>query len=281
MVARRDAFDDIADELYGLPVKDFTAARTAAAAQAKNDGDTELAGRIAQLKKPNTAGWLANQLVRRHPKEIEDLADLGETLRDAMRRLAGDELRQAAGRQQQAVYALVQLAEQVAAEQGQGASADAKRGLEQTLHAALVDPEVAAELTAGRLTGPLSRTGFPDIAIGSAAAFAPPAPAKPKSGKTPGKAGKDADEEAEERQAERQAIAEAEAAATAYKEAQKAVERLEKAVGQAKAAVERLNDELETALNEQNRTEAELRRARREMRAAEQAARRAAQRLPQ
>lgn len=278
MVAGRDAFDDVADELYGLPLKEFTPARSAAAARAKADGDPGLAGRIGELKKPNTAGWLANQLVRRHPDEVKGLVDLGETLRDAMRRLAGDELRQSAGQQQQAVYALVQRAEKVAAAAGQGVSADARRGLEQTLHAALVDPQVGAELTAGRLTGPLSRTGFPDIAIGDLAPAgvwtgerteAPTAPKK--EAKAPARRAEDE---------ERQARAEAEAAAKAYAQARSAVEDLEGAVATAKEKVERLTEQLDIAMNEQNRTEADLRRARREARAAEQAARRAAQRLP-
>lgn len=279
MVAGRDAFDDVADELYGLPLKEFTAARTAAAARAKEGGDPALAGRIGELKKPNTVGWLANQLVRRHPEGVRGLVDLGETLRDAMRRLAGDELRQSAGRQQQTVYALVQQAVQVAGAQSQGISADAKRGLEQTLHAALVDPQVAAELTAGRLTGPLSRTGLPDIPIGD---LAPPSrkpdQGRPDQSRRPDQRRTDQDRRKAD---EDTAIAEAAAAAKAYAQAQHSAEQLEEAVRAAKEKVQRLTEQLDTAMNEQNRREAELRQARREVRSTEQAARRAAQRLPE
>lgn len=259
----------MADGLYGLPLAEFTAARTEAVARAKQDGDAELARRIGELRKPVMAGWIANQLVRAYPDEVASLVELGASLRDAMRRLDGDELRQAAGQQQQAVYALVQRAEAMA---GQGISAEAKRGLEQTLHAALVDPGVAGALVAGRLTGPLSRSGFPDIVIGDLAPAA----------RTPGTAArpqKSAPKEAVDEDA--QARAEAEAAAQAYAQAQRTVEEREQTARAAKDKVERLNDELETALGEQHRAEADLRTARREARFAEQAARRAVQRLPQ
>jgi hypothetical protein len=267
-VAGRDEFDEVADELYGLALADFTAARTAAVAKAKQDGNAELARRIGELRKPVMAGWIANQLVRAYPDEVAKLAALGATLRDAMRRLDGEELRQAAGQQQQAVYGLVQRAEKLTP---QGISAEAKRGLEQTLHAALVDPGVADALMAGRLTGPLSRSGFPDIVVGDLAAV----PTGPSiSRPAPLKRVPEVDPEEQNR-------AEAQAAAQKYATALQAVEEREGIARAAKEQVERLNEELEAALGAQHRAEADLRTARREARSAEQAARRAAQRLPQ
>ena len=260
-MAGRDAYDEVADELYGLPLKDFTPARSAAVAKAKQEGDRELARRIGELRKPTTAGWVANQLARRHPDQVQGLVDLGEGLRDAMRRLAGDELRQSAGRQQQAVYALVRQAESLTS-----LSAETKRGLEQTLHAAIVDPEVAAQLTAGRLTGPLSRTGFPDLEI-------TPGVAEPVRKAVPSPqrrtAGREMDHVREE----------AERAAAAYSAAQRAAVEAERVVRKARGKVERLREELDEALTEQNRAEAHLRSARREVRESDQAAQRAARRL--
>jgi hypothetical protein len=253
-------YDEIADELYGLPLKDFTAARTAAVTKAKQDGDPDLARRIGELRKPTSVGWLANQLSRKNAEQIQGLADLGQTLRDAMRRLAGDELRKSAGRQQQAVYALVREAEKLTA-----VSAETKRGLEQTLHAAIVDPQVAAELVRGRLTGTLTRSGFPEMQLDPAAA----APAPP----SPQKAQRAARRDRELLRAE------AERAAQAYAQAQQTQAEAEQAAREAQARVEQLRDELDAALTEQNRAESEVRSARREVREADQAAQRAARRL--
>src|SRR5206468_2334360 len=85
-------FDAVADELYTLPRDEFTAARTERAKEAKAR-EPDLAKQIGQLRKPTVAAWLVNQVSRRHPREIEELADIGEKLRSAHQKLAGDQLR--------------------------------------------------------------------------------------------------------------------------------------------------------------------------------------------
>jgi hypothetical protein len=155
------SLDEIAWELYGLEPADFTAARNAKAKEAKQGGDKELAAAITALGKPTMVGWLANQLIRQYPDEMHALLELGESLREATASLAGDQLKELSRQQRQVVYALVQQARGLAGAAGHPASEDTARGLEETLHAALADPAAAAELAAGRLTGVLSRTGFP------------------------------------------------------------------------------------------------------------------------
>ncbi|MCW6011120.1 hypothetical protein K1W54_42245, partial [Micromonospora sp. CPCC 205371] len=155
------SLDDIADELYALPPREFTAARNARAKQAREAGDTELAKRINALGKPTMTGWLTNQLVRERPDEIRALLELGASLREATASLAGDELKELSRQQRQVVQALVRQARALAEAAGHPASEDTARGLEQTLHAALADEGAAAQLNAGHLTGVLSTTGFP------------------------------------------------------------------------------------------------------------------------
>lgn len=64
------SFSSVADELYSLPRNEFTAARNAAAKQAREQGHRELAEQIGGLRRPSTAAWVANLLAREQPTEI-------------------------------------------------------------------------------------------------------------------------------------------------------------------------------------------------------------------
>jgi len=54
------------DELFRLPLSEFTAARNALAAKLKKDGDSEESDRIKALSKPPVSAWVANQLYWKH-----------------------------------------------------------------------------------------------------------------------------------------------------------------------------------------------------------------------
>jgi hypothetical protein len=165
------------DELYGLPLGQFTAARTERVKQARVDGDRDAAAVIAKLPKPNVVAWLANQLARQDPQELRPLLELGESLRRATADLDAARLGELSRQQRQVVSALTGRARELAAEAGQAVSDSTVRGLEDTLHAALADEQAAQELARGQLAAGLSRTGFPglDAAADSAAALAVPA----------------------------------------------------------------------------------------------------------
>jgi len=85
--------EEIADELYGLPPEEFTAARTRYEKEAKAAGARDEAAHIHSLAKPTVTAWLANQLARTHRDELEPLLEVGAGLRDATRNLDGDQLR--------------------------------------------------------------------------------------------------------------------------------------------------------------------------------------------
>ncbi|MGI8414721.1 MAG: hypothetical protein ACR2P2_00630 [Nakamurella sp.] len=153
-------FDTVADELYCLPPEDFTATRTAREKEAKTAGDTDLAGRIRKLTKPNAVGWLANQLVREHPEDIQPLIELGDDLRAALAGRSGDRLRELSTLQRQLISALVEEAKHLGRGAGRPVSADTARELTNTLRAALSDSAAAKELLAGRLVVGLYRSGL-------------------------------------------------------------------------------------------------------------------------
>ena len=151
--------DEVADELYGLPPEEFTAARTSHEKQARQAGDRELAAAIHRLGKPTIAAWLANQLAREQADELRALPELGANLRQATERLVGDELRHLSRQRHELVYALVQQARQLARATGHPVSEGTARALDDTLQAALADEHAAEQLLAGRLVEPLQRIG--------------------------------------------------------------------------------------------------------------------------
>lgn len=160
-MAGKDApagLDSVADELYRLPPARFTASRNAHAQAAKKAGDRPLADRIAALRKPTTSAWAANLLARERRDEIGPLLRLGEALRQAHRSLDGGQLRRLNRQQRELVQALSRQAAQLAAEAGQPLAGQAVQEVEETLHAALADPDAGAAFAEGRLTKPLSAT---------------------------------------------------------------------------------------------------------------------------
>ncbi|MEJ7743055.1 MAG: hypothetical protein WKF73_11155 [Nocardioidaceae bacterium] len=99
-------FEAVVDELYGLPLKEFTAARKERAKAARAEGNPELSAVIQALDKPTVAAWLTNQLVRVHREEVDALLELGADLREVMADLSGDELRELTRQRHQLVLLL-------------------------------------------------------------------------------------------------------------------------------------------------------------------------------
>ena len=170
--------DEVAAELYGLPLAEFTAARNARAKRARDDGDRGLAEQIKDLAKPTMAGWLVNRLARVHPDDLAPLRDLGARMRDATTRLRGDDLRTLTRQRHQLVGALVGQARRLGADEGQRVTEQVARALEQTFDAALADADAAEQVLAGRLTDALQPAGF---VLGGPAPTRP-ATAKPRDG---------------------------------------------------------------------------------------------------
>ncbi len=274
--------DGVADELYSLAPEKFTATRNDREKEAKAAGEPDLAAEIRQLEKPSAAAWLANQLVREHPDELQSLLELGDSLREATENLSGDQLRELGKQQHRIVYALVQQAKRLASGSGRKVSDDTARGLQDTLHAALADATAAEQLLAGRLTGTLSRSGFGLDTDGdgdgdSATGGGTPKPAARRTAKSAparksGSAGSaDPDDAAAKRRAaqlesakedEAAARAAADEAAERQQRAQDESTAAERAVTDATAEVDRLREELDQATKTLSGVERDQRRAR-------------------
>ncbi|MFD6398072.1 hypothetical protein [Nocardia sp. NPDC060249] len=152
--------DDVAGELYSLDPGDFVSTRAERAAQARADGDRDLAKAITALRKPTVAAWTVNLLARHAPQEIAALLDLGDALRSAQRQLSGDKLRALGTQRQQVVNAMTKRAGELAAEHDRPASEQVLREVGQTLTAALADPDVAGLVRAAVLPTTVTYDGF-------------------------------------------------------------------------------------------------------------------------
>ncbi|MFP5253922.1 MAG: hypothetical protein ACLGH4_09015 [Actinomycetes bacterium] len=169
-MAGGDALEAIAEELYGLVPAEFTAARNEAAKQAKGEGDKALGERIASLKKPSTAAWVVNLLVREDADEIGQMLDVGEALQRAQADLDGDALRELNRQRRKLITVMAQRGRSLARDCGVKVSGAVTEQVEQTLHAAMVDGDAAAAVRTGMLVEPLAPEGFGGMKVANAMA---------------------------------------------------------------------------------------------------------------
>lgn len=150
---------DVVDELYGVQPGAFTSTRNERAKQAKGGGDAELAKRVRQLRKPATAAWVVNMLMRHQGEQMEQVLALGEALRQAQEDLNGEALRALTRQRRQLITAVSNQGRSLAADLGQRVSDAVTDQVQETLHAAMVDQGAAAAVRSGMLTEPLTATG--------------------------------------------------------------------------------------------------------------------------
>ncbi len=250
-----------AEDLYRLAPAAFTAARDAAAKQARADGDREAAAALKALRRPTVAAWLLNALVHEEPALVTQLLQLGPDLAQAQAGGDAVALRALGEQRRQLVSAVVGRAVGAA---GRPVPAAVRDEVASTLEAALADPASADAVRSGRLVRALSYAGFGEVDL--ADAVAPPSRLPARAGKKP--------------RQHVQRLAEAEAAALeaagrlddavrACRDAERAHDATAQAERERAAEVERLTSALATA-----RTEHEARAH--EASAAAKAARKAA-----
>ena len=219
-----DTLATVVGELYALPPDEFTTARNERAKEAKAAGDKELAQTIGKLRKPSSAAWIINQLVRHHADEIDQFLAVGAALREAQSQLDADQLKELSRSRHQVVSAVGRQARALGRQLGHPVSESVAGEVEQTLRAALADPDAADAVAGGQLTRTLDYAGLGDTRVDLTGAVAVPGTAAPVRGapaaapSAPAPPRKDAEErrraelEAAERDADEgeQAAAEAE-----------------------------------------------------------------------
>jgi len=246
------------EELYQLPLDQFTAARNALAKRAGSDGAA-----IRALAKPPLAAWAVNQLYWQDPDQYEDLVRAAEEMRKAHKAVIQgkrSDLRSAGREHELAIDAALKATVGLLQASGQPVTEATRQAILNTLRA------LPSSEPAGRLTKTLTPGGF-EMLAGITAAPAPPAkegsskaaPA-PKGGVGKAAAGK-ADREAarlrEQKAAAEKALRDADQrarqaefeVARSRRDATKAERRLE----QARQALEEAQTELADAEREAER----------------------------
>ncbi|TDD38584.1 hypothetical protein [Saccharopolyspora elongata] len=152
--------EELARELYAADPAEFIPARDRHAAAAAERGDRDLAAQLKKLRKPTAAAWAVNLLASREPRSVTELLELGEKLRAAQRELRGDDLRTLAADRTRLLRETTGRAAELAEQHGHRLTESTRQQVEQTLTAALSDPEAGHAVRAGTLIKPLEYSGF-------------------------------------------------------------------------------------------------------------------------
>jgi hypothetical protein len=203
------------DELYRLPLAEFTAGRDALAARLKASGDASGAAEVKRLKKPSVPAWAANQVVRRDEVTWHRLKRAAEGLRKKQEQGApADEWREASAEQRTALRACETRATDFLGQHGHAATPAL---LQKITHTLLALAYGAPDAVPGSLEQELQPPGFEAFA----GIDIPPA-ARERG------APKSAADEAPDGKARAQAEARREAARAALAEARQDLARAEK-----------------------------------------------------
>ncbi|MDP9248682.1 MAG: hypothetical protein M3O95_11425 [Candidatus Dormibacteraeota bacterium] len=169
-----EALEEASRRLYSERPEDFVAARGRLVRELRGQGERELAGRVAALRRPTLSLWLANRLSEVAAPELEELLAVGGELQDAQAKAArGDagarrRFRELIARHSQLIEALVRAAQSYAAENGHGGGDEVGRRLAATLRAASTEPgESGRRLAQGSLPAEVEPGGFELISAGT------------------------------------------------------------------------------------------------------------------
>jgi uncharacterized protein YhaN len=160
----RAKLNDEVDELFKLPLAEFTDARNALAKRLKENGRANDANLVKTLSKPSVSAWTVNQLYWHYREEFDELLAAGQRVRKAQVSASAsrlNDMRAALDARREALVNLSQLATSLLREAGSNPSPDTIRRITTTLEAisALADGP-----TLGRLTQDVDPPGFESLA---------------------------------------------------------------------------------------------------------------------
>ena len=159
------------DRLYGVDPAEFTELRKELVTEAKKRGDRDAARTIGAARRPTTAAWVVNALVRADGTATSRLEEVGQHLRAAHAAMDGAKIRELSTAQRKLVDELVRTG--FAAAGVSRPSATLRDDVVGALQAAVADPDVAARL--GRLEKAERWSGFGDFGAVTAVGPAPKA----------------------------------------------------------------------------------------------------------
>ena len=248
----------IAEELYSLSPAEFTGTRNQWAKQTKADGDPELAKRVTVLRKPSTAAWIVNMMMRHQGDQMAQVLELGASLRQAQADLDADALRELTRQRRQLTTAVTGQGRRLAGELGQKVTEAVADQVQDTLHAAMVDEDAAAAVRSGMLVSAISATGVGGadvvdaVAVPAAIGMTPRPRARPAAKRAELSVVPDREQEPDEAQRERDvaraaSAAEVDRAVVAADEAQQRLRRAKKRITKIEVRTLQAADQLDEA----------------------------------
>jgi hypothetical protein len=155
---------DEVDELFKLPLAEFTAARNALAAQLKQRGLANDANLVKSLSKPPISAWTVNQLYWHHREEFDKLLAAGQHFRKAQTSGKIANMRGALDTRREALSRLSDLATSLLQDGGHNPAPDTIRRVSTTLEAMSALASFSDGPTPGRLTQDVDPPGFESLA---------------------------------------------------------------------------------------------------------------------
>jgi hypothetical protein len=249
-VADEASIERDVDQLYGLPLDEFTSARNELARELKRSGDAAAAERVRKLEKPTRSAGAINRAVRRKRRDAKRLLDAARKLGDAQEKLleggGRKPVEQAMERERAAVDRLMADVEAELRRDGEPSEAMLDRA-RATLHAVATNPQLRDELEAGRFTRDHEAVGLGGLVAGGR-----PRPALKQRAAERGDA---------RRQVER-AERDLEAAERKLERAERAKTHAEERLDAASAALAEAESEVAEATSARDEARAALKRAR-------------------
>ncbi|HET8782382.1 MAG TPA: hypothetical protein VFM63_08190 [Pyrinomonadaceae bacterium] len=151
------------DDLFRLPLAEFTGERNTLAARLKKEGRANDAERVKLLGKPPVSAWAVNQLYWDHRDAFDDLIATGKRLRPTAESRSGGraaDMRDSLDARREALVNLSDLATQVLSDAGHNPSPDTLRRVVTTLEALSAYSLLPDGPTPGRLTQDVDPPSF-------------------------------------------------------------------------------------------------------------------------
>jgi hypothetical protein len=155
--------DDELDELFKLPLAEFTIARNALAVRLKKEGSKAEAERVKSLAKPSVSAWAVNQIYWKHREQFNQLITAGERFAQAhASQLSGTpaDTRGPLEARREALSSLARLADKLLRDAGHNPASDTMRRITTTLEALSASSSMIDARRAGRLTEDIDPPGF-------------------------------------------------------------------------------------------------------------------------
>lgn len=266
---KRADLDEHIDELFRLPLSEFTSARNALASRLKKEKRPIDAERVKALPKPSAPAWAVNQLYWENPKALDQLIAAARRVRQAQTgKIKNADVRGLLDEKKRMTAELMERASAILSAAGHTTSLDVMRRVSATLESLAVWGDTEGAPAAGRLTADLEAPGFD--ALAAVMGGSKLEPANVLQFRT-SRASKPAEDPAAARARAREAV---QAAEKALREARREAAAADSALTKARARTEAIE-------KQKQEIEARYAEAKEEARTASNEAKRAAQALAQ